>query len=636
MSASARRLPARPSLEQLRKQAKEKLLQLVDSQPEATLSDAQHALAQEYGFESWPRLVHHVESVSTSGRLELFEGLARDLLAGYSGDEPALERLGAHYGDSHNTEWRMNRVRELLDGVERATPEPTLDHARSVLARQFGFQTWAELAESTAQPRETEDVSAPGLTRAPPFYRIDEKQNTIEPQAPLAERDWEAIFAVMEERGITGIATSAMTDSALERLSRLRFVTRVNIGGAQRVSDTGLMALAAMSQLEELELGGWHCRNTDRGLEVLRHLKALRRFHMFWAQQISDAGVANLTFCDRLESVNLMGTPTGDGALNALRGRPGLNRLSTGRLVTDRGIPLLREFPAFRNWSAPDIQLGLMTFTPDSHSLLLDGPFTDEGLARLAGLEGLFGLNFFWHSKAFTSRGLAVLQDLPNLGMVGCDGNMCDDAAMQAFATVPRLRLLMIQGAVASDDGFAALGRSRSIEYIWGRKCPNLGGRGFAALATMPSLKGLGVSCLNVDDASLAALPAFPALRQLMPMDVNDEGFRHVGACRQLEDLWCMYCRDTGDVATSHLAGLANLRSYYAGKTLITDRSLGVLGGIASLEKLEFWEVGGITDAGIAELSRLPKLKEISVEGSPHVTRDGFRAFPPTVRTRLS
>jgi hypothetical protein len=43
--------------------------------------------------------------------------------------------------------------------------------------------------------------------------------------------------------------------------------------------------------------------------------------------------------------------------------------------------------------------------------------------------------------------------------------------------------MLMGQGAVASDDGFAALSRSQAIEYIWGHECPNLGGRGYAGAA---------------------------------------------------------------------------------------------------------------------------------------------------------
>src|SRR5262249_11886896 len=155
-----------------------------------------------------------------------------------------------------------------------------------------------------------------------------------------------------------------------------------------------------------------------------------------------------------------------------------------------------------------------------------------------------------------------------------CDGKLCDDTAMSHIAAIPRLRMLMAQGTVATDDGFATLSRSPTIEYIWGRECPNLEGRGFKALAEMPALKGLAVSCKFVDDASLAALPGFPALTWLLPMDVSDDGFRHVGLCVQLEKLTCMYCRDTGDAATEHIAGLSSLKHYYAGRTQITDRSL--------------------------------------------------------------
>ena len=49
----------------------------------------------------------------------------------------------------------------------------------------------------------------------------------------------------------------------------------------------------------------------------------------------------------------------------------------------------------------------------------------------------------------------------------------------------------MCQDTVAGDDGFVALSRSQSIEQIWGRRCYNLRGRGFAALAAMPALSGL-------------------------------------------------------------------------------------------------------------------------------------------------
>ena len=191
--------------------------------------------------------------------------------------------------------------------------------------------------------------------------------------------------------------------------------------------------------------------------------------------------------------------------------------------------------------------------------------------------------------------------------------------------------MLMGQGTVASDDGFVALSRSQTIEYIWGRECPNLGSRGFAALAGMAALKGLAVSCKNVTDGALLSLPRFPALRGLMPMDVPDEGFRHVGRCENLEELWCMYCRDTGDAATAHIEGLSRLKTYYAGATQITDRSLEILGRMSSLENIEFYDCAGITNAGIAHLVSLPRLREITIAGSGNITREGMAILPKTV-----
>jgi catechol 2,3-dioxygenase-like lactoylglutathione lyase family enzyme len=63
MSDSAAPLPARPSLEQLRKQAKERLVTLRATNPSARLAHAQLLLAREYGFNNWPKLVDHVSSV---------------------------------------------------------------------------------------------------------------------------------------------------------------------------------------------------------------------------------------------------------------------------------------------------------------------------------------------------------------------------------------------------------------------------------------------------------------------------------------------------------------------------------------------------------------------------------------------
>lgn len=63
----SRELPERPSLEHLRKQTKA----LLRSMPSGKLADAQHKLANEYGFTTWANLKLHVESL----KLTPFEAL---------------------------------------------------------------------------------------------------------------------------------------------------------------------------------------------------------------------------------------------------------------------------------------------------------------------------------------------------------------------------------------------------------------------------------------------------------------------------------------------------------------------------------------------------------------------------------
>jgi hypothetical protein len=218
---------------------------------------------------------------------------------------------------------------------------------------------------------------------------------------------------------------------------------------------------------------------------------------------------------------------------------------------------------------------------------------------------------------------------------LGCDGALSDNVALSHIAAMPRLKGLRIQESVATDEGFVALARSQTIEGIWGRVCPNFGSRGFLAFSKMPALRSLGIGCGNVEDAALAALPDFPALRELTPIDFQDDGFRHIGRCRNLERLTCMYCRETGDTATDHIRGLA-IRYYYAGLTQITDRSLEILGGMESLEQVDLYECLKVTDAGLPFLARLPKLREVHLDGLPGVTLEGTKAFRPGVHVYYS
>src|SRR3989442_3361657 len=134
----------------------------------------------------------------------------------------------------------------------------------------------------------------------------------------------------MAEQRLTGLdANGQMTDAVLARIAELDHVTRLELNFSKQITDDGLEHLARMSRLQQLDLS--------------------------WLPGISDAGVWFLNPCDQLESVSLMGTPTGDGAINALTGKRRLRHFKYGNHVNKSGLPLLHQFTAFNiiEMSAP-------------------------------------------------------------------------------------------------------------------------------------------------------------------------------------------------------------------------------------------------------------------------------------------
>jgi ankyrin repeat protein len=149
-------LPAAPSLEQLRKQAKELARAYRGGDEPAVarvaahhshpadplkLSDAQLVIAREHGFPSWPRLRAYVERVAAHGPelqhayhedLEYYEGRAYGLLASAEdGTDGAVVAFARHEAPL------------------------TESGSRIVVAREHGFRSWDDLRRHVAGLRET-------------------------------------------------------------------------------------------------------------------------------------------------------------------------------------------------------------------------------------------------------------------------------------------------------------------------------------------------------------------------------------------------------------------------------------------------------------------------------------------------
>jgi hypothetical protein len=652
----SRRITPESSLETLRQEAKDWLKRLRAADREArarferalpdrsvdpTLRDVQHALARELGFAGWSALKARKGERRSDARsdeaLARFDQMAKNLLDAYrTGSPDAMER---HWRDTwHRRSWEAMRRYVLFDlgkhpasrdgngtAADAASVDITLDDARWLVAREHGFENWNSLAEHTA-----ELIAVEGKT-APKGVRLVVRSSKADGTAGAATRRWDDVFDALEDEEAIGLAANGqMTDSLLERIAQYEHVSVLRLSGSSRLTDEGLRHLTRMPNLRMLDLSG--CESlTDAGFAILSELRSLEHVNLS-GTAISDAGAAALSSCDRLRRVELGWTRTGDDALRALRGKRWLAHVDTGAFVTDQGIASLHDFPVFKTWQGGDVEIQLTSPEAGPNFLHLHGMVTDAGLAGLAGLDGLFGLNIDDQRLQITPPGLAALVGLPRLGMLGVDAV---DASMPHIAAMPALRFLMCQDTTTGDDGWVALSRSRTLEQIWGRRCHNLRGRGFEALAQLPALRALSVSCLNVPDESVAVLPTFPSLRELMPMDIPDAGYRHIARCEQLERLVLMYCRDTTDAATEHVVELPRLKNYFASYTRITDRTPELLATMPSLEILGLSGCAGVTNAGIAALKHAPRLRELSLGGMQRVSRDAVVDFPASIRVEF-
>jgi hypothetical protein len=620
----------RRSLESLKKEAKRWLEALRTTPPDAdararfertasnapltpTLRDVQHALARELGFTGWTALKASTELETARDReaaqrtLAHYDAAADSLLEAYrTGTREAMER---HYSYTwHRRAWRGMRRYVLGDlglrsGPDGAEPDITLDDARWLVAREHGFAGWDDLTMQARLTRAAARMSPKPVGLQPPG--ADDEAMPL-----LRTRDWDELLEALAERPAATLrANGQMTDGVLADVVRIAGVETLDLSGSRAVTDEGVLALAGLTTLASLDLSGTSV--TDRGLSVLRSLPALRVLSLS-GTRVTDAGMPELAHCPALERVHLHGTTTGDAAIRALADKRQLRWFASGERVSDEGLAMLHDLPAFTSWQGGEVRMALLSADCEPNKLTLRGSFGDAGLRRLRGLDGLFGLDIHDSRLPVTAAGVDALIDLPNLAWLAIDAK---EDWMAAIARLPALRFLLAQDTTAGDDGFAALSASRTIEYIWGRESSNLGARGFLALAGMPRLRALSVGLGNVGDAALASLREFPALRELMPMGVPDDGYRHIGQCEDLESLILMYCRHTTDAATEHIAGMRQLSYYYNSYTAVTDRTPQILSGVDSLERITFSACHGLTNAGLAALATLPRLRELRASG---------------------
>jgi hypothetical protein len=506
---SARPLPERPNLDQLKHQAKDRLAAWkaandsgATGAPEhPRLRDAQRAIAQEYGFASWDALRAHVEQLQ--------------------GANAPPRRRGLDYEDP------------IPDTVSLSGPL-TPDVIRDLDGRRV---SGVKVDESV--PIET----LPLLATLPSLRRLD-----LSHRHDLVDADLAFVAALPALTAISLARCSRIGDGAVAHLRPHRGLAQVNLQWT-RTGDEAITVLAGMHALSRLIVGGLL---TDAGAARLRDLPAL--VEPFDADSfLSISSARSLTD----EALAAIGTLAGVAALDVHMSVFGSPHYTAGGVAHLRGMTRLQELNFHGRLASDAVLREIAGISGLRHLHCQDIASGDDGFIALGACTTLEVLSARFCAR-ITDRGFGAIARLPRLRSLGLGGPRLSDDAMAPLAEAQALRDL--GPTLSRDPAFAHIARIPRLEHLG-----NMYNRSTTDAATRylrghPHLREYSALGTQITDESLRLLAGMPQLERAEFENcagITDEGLRVLAAAPRLRKLSAWSCmRVTGAWTTAVRPGL--------------------------------------------------------------------------------
>jgi Leucine-rich repeat (LRR) protein len=258
----------------------------------------------------------------------------------------------------------------------------------------------------------------------------------------------------------------------LIKLTLLLFLTaaELDLTGAW-VTDADLAKVAQMPQLRKLSLA--HTKITDLGLEYLKDLRNVTELDCYYAEFLTEDGIAHLKGWTQLQRLNLRGTRVTSKVFEHLTHFPNLRWLDLGNTqIDDEGFEQLTSLTHLEHLAIGGNRLngsGLtyLKLLPSLTDLDVGGiqrvdsglwglPLTTENLQRIAELKQLRrltlaratlsdrGIDRPGNPEAERSevRDLSPLTRLVNLEVLDVTRLPATEEALRPFSGKPNLRLI--------------------------------------------------------------------------------------------------------------------------------------------------------------------------------------------------
>jgi len=347
------------------------------------------------------------------------------------------------------------------------------------------------------------------------------------------------------------------------------------------ISPTALRDLSPLAKLRPDDLHGIAFDNTPR-----------------YPTKATDECMQHITHITGLKSLVLRQTNVTDRGIRYIRNLKSLEHLVLPVRITDRGMAYVAELTSLKR----------LYFS------VIDGSsqVTNEGLRYLAKLTNLEELALM--GERMGDAGLAYIKDLPRLEYLFIRGSHFGDNGMVHVKNISSLRMLSFHEGIAhiTDAGLSHISDLPKLESLCLHGMKNITDKGIAHLTKLRSLKKLQIGSSQVTDKGLSYLSQIKTLDRLeLPQRdqrITDIGLAHLGQLSNLKYL---------KVSRAHYVDPAMNKKYY------TDEGLAELAKCRLLEELHIGSIG-ITDAGIDHIVKLTNLKMLHLFGCDNVTDSGL------------
>jgi len=231
-----------------------------------------------------------------------------------------------------------------------------------------------------------------------------------------------------------------------------------------------------------------------------------------------------------------------------------------------------------------------------------------QDLAREMKQSAVPGLDLSDHWE-LSDESLRHLAELSQLQMLDLSRTRISDQGMVDVKPFPRLSVLILPAGI-TDRAAAPLASMPSLREL-GLDHARLTDRGLAEIACLPALETLDLSNTRVTNKGLAALRKLPTLRRLtLGAQISDGGAAHLAKLHSLQEIDVSQTQ-IGEKGLAALALLPNLRSASLGRG-VTDRGLAQLARSPSLKVLDLSHTP-VTDEGVKSVSRMKTLEELAL-----------------------